>query len=320
MTINLNVKNKVRSFETILKDLKTERYFSENIIKKIIKYQKIISSIGFLILMFAVPFFYISNTPNLKLLSLILVAFGNGVLLTVLTSLLYFSKNIKEYPKLHSYSMVYPVINWSTPITNIPEQSMPPYHISKMIIKKGDVLGLEWDGHNHCVFMEDTLITILTEGEKEIVDPSSVWMSDTPQEYFTHWNLVIRSKGPNILVVGLGLGLLVHLLSLRKDIKKIVIIDISPEIINMVSPYLPNTPEITVIKGDFFDVIFNLYNSGIDFNSIICDIWKGIDNASQEKYLKCRKTLQELYPNAVHLFWAFQTIYEQEVSSSFFAR
>jgi hypothetical protein len=303
---------KVKSFEAVLRDLHKEKLFSQRFFDKITRFQKISSLIGIVLIILSVPLFYLIKGGVLELLSGIILILGNGILLSVLLSMRLFSKEIKEFSTMRTHDSIYPIKKWSTPISMIPEQSIPPYYIKKMKFTKGQIIGLEWEGHSQCVFTQDTIITVLQEGEKEIMDPKSVWMSDTPQEYFTHWSLVARTKGPKVLIAGLGLGLLVHLLALRKDIERMVVIDLSPEIIQMVSPYLPENPEISVINGNFYEIIYKLLNSGEQFDTIICDIWKGIDEESQRQYEECKRVVEECYPNSVHLYWAFQTIHEQE--------
>jgi len=308
---------KVKSFEAVLKDLLKERNFNNMISKKIIRFEKIFSIIGITLILVSTPFFILMSSGTLIFIAITMMAVGNGFLISALASMYYISKDLKDLILERSLDLVYPIKDWFTPISNIPEQSIPPFYIEKMGFKTGQILGMEWDGHSHCVFTQDTMITVLREGEITRNDPESVWMSDTPQEYFTHWNLIVRVRGPNVLIAGLGLGLFVHLLALRKDILKIVIVEKSPEIIKMVSPYLPEGPEIVVVNGDFLEEIFKLLKSEEKFNTIICDIWKGIDEESIKLYEACKKVVEETYPNAIHLYWAFQTIHEQSKSSSF---
>lgn len=167
-----------------------------------------------------------------------------------------------------------------------------------------------WDKHHYCIFLQDTEITVLREGVRDANDTASVWMSDTPQEYFTNWDLVVRAESGSVLVGGLGLGLLVHLLSLRRDITEIVVVEKSKEIIQMVKPYLPKEPKIEVIQGNFFGVVQEL-SFRRTFDNIICDIWKG-NTEGRETFEACRNLLEDNFMNSQHLFWGFQSEQENE--------
>ena len=128
------------------------------------------------------------------------------------------------------------------------------------------------------------------------------------------WDMVVRAKGPRVLVGGLGLGLLIHLLSLRRDIEEITVVEIQQEIIDMVKQYLPKVPKVEVIQGDFFSIMGELGYGKREFDTVICDIWKGRDEKSKELYEDCRGELEYCFPDAKHLFWAFQTEHETEES------
>ena len=202
---------------------------------------------------------------------------------------------------------VLPISNWRTPVSNIPQQSIGNFHIKHRIVKAGTVLDMDVLGYDYCYYCEDTPMVILREGILENNDTESVWMSDSPMEYYMAWELVAQTKGPNVLVGGLGLGLLVHLLTLRKDIENITVIEIVPEIIQMISPHLP--PNVKIIKGDFLHEIQVMD----DFNTVIADLWKTTNEKGREVFEDCKLIMYDYQQEAVQLFWAFQ----HEVSTEY---
>lgn len=194
---------------------------------------------------------------------------------------------------------------WTTPVSGIPEQSVGNFHIKKRIFPIGHTLEVGAINIQEALFTHDVTFTVLREGDKEANDTESVWMSDTPMEYYKAWELVARTIGPDVLVGGLGLGLLAHLLALRSDIQNITIIEKSPEIIKMVSPFLP--AKCTVIQDDFSHQIYKMSAAEKHFDTIIVDLWKtGCNDEDAQLFSDCQLLLEDEFMNSQHLFWAFQ--------------
>jgi len=110
-------------------------------------------------------------------------------------------------------------------------------------------------GYNKCIFMRSCPITILQEGEKNPLNSKTIWMSDAPAEYYGMGEFALRLKGPDVLIGGLGLGLIVWFLSNRKDIRKVVVVERSKDVIKLCKPNLPTNIQVEVIEGDFIDVV-----------------------------------------------------------------
>ena len=193
------------------------------------------------------------------------------------------------------------IAEWKTPVSVIPEQTVGSFHIKKRQAKVGTTLSVNACGIDEVIFVAPVSLTILREGIKEANDTESVWMSDTPMEYYMAWELGAKVCGSRVLVGGLGLGLLVHLIALRKDIKHITVVEQRQEIITMVSPYLPDS--VDVICGDFLQMIQTLSSEEKLFDTAIVDIWKS--NDEEALYEDSRCLLEDFYPDALHLFWAF---------------
>jgi len=211
-----------------------------------------------------------------------------------------------------SQSPCYPVGGWRTSASAIPPQSIGEFHIVKKKIPAGSILKCKAFSYDTCVFVEDTTITVLREGERDKNDTESVWMSDTPQEYFKCCELVARAEGPNVLVGGLGLGLMTHLLSIRRDVKKIVAVENAKPVIQMVKPYLLGN--VQVKHGDFIKAIRQFSEKGKEFDTIIADIWKSNGEKDKEIMEECKMVMEDHYMNATHLFWGFQVEVDNEYS------
>lgn len=194
------------------------------------------------------------------------------------------------------------IYNWETPVSKIPAQEGAGVSILKKTINATETLSMSDDYSDRVIFGEDTEFTVLQDNSD-----NSVWMSDTPKEYYSMAELVTRTKGPKVIVGGLGLGLLVHLLALRRDITSIIVVEENSEVIGMVSPYLPKYHGLTieVINDDFFEVIYD--RSHCDADTVIVDIWKDNSEDNRELFESAELALEDEMPDINHLFWAFQT-------------
>ena len=86
----------------------------------------------------------------------------------------------------------------------------------------------------------------LTEG-------NNIWMSLNPNEIETMKPYINKARG-NVLVLGLGMGYVPFMLSLKNCVKSITIVERDQEIINLfnelIYPSFPNKEKIKIIKGD----------------------------------------------------------------------
>ncbi len=75
-------------------------------------------------------------------------------------------------------------------------------------------------------------------------------MSDTPAELSDHWNPVHEATG-HVLINGLGLGLVVQNILQKPEVTDITVIEISPDVVNIVSQYIQDS-RLTIIIADAF--------------------------------------------------------------------
>ena len=109
------------------------------------------------------------------------------------------------------------------------------------------------------------------------------WMSDTPAEMADHNPFVRRAEG-RVLVTGLGLGLCVHNLLLKKSISHITVIERDPELCELVGPHYAKDSRFHLVCADAFD--WKPVKGG-HFDFGWHDIWQNIcsDNLPQIKTL-----------------------------------
>ena len=119
-------------------------------------------------------------------------------------------------------------------------------------------------------------------------------MSNHESETITNQKFIDSAKG-DILIFGLGLGLIVFPLLKEIGIKRILIVELDEGLIDMVSPIIrfqDTSRKVEIVKGDCFS-----WETSEKFDTIYFDIWEIIDEKaySQMEILEKRyqKNLKE---------------------------
>jgi hypothetical protein len=214
-----------------------------------------------------------------------------------------------------------PILSWETPATHYPEGQSGQMFLYRSMVPKGHELSMDGVmGYDKCVFLRSCPITILQEGEKNPLNSKTIWMSDTPMEWYGMGEFSMRLRGPEVLIGGLGLGLIVWHLSNRHDIKKVVVVERSKDVIKLCKPNLPKNIQVEVVEDDFISAVPKLERSGAKFNSAFVDIWISPTEEWKQVYEDSRMVLEDWYPDIPHYFWGFQQEYEEELLTSVIRR
>lgn len=120
----------------------------------------------------------------------------------------------------------------------------------------------------------------VTPGQyKRLKRNSTVVMSNTPMEIRTNSWIIHCGEG-DILINGLGLGMVVSALLAKDTVTSITVIEKSADVIKLVAPTYQNDPRFNVIQADAFE-----YQppKGIRYDYVWHDIWDDIcaDNLPQ---------------------------------------
>lgn len=119
---------------------------------------------------------------------------------------------------------------------------------------------------------------------KRLRRDNEVIMSNTPDEIRDFMPFVNQAKGV-ILINGLGMGCLVKALLDKEDVKEIIVIENSKDVIELVSPYF-NDERLHIINDDAFE-----YKSpkGKKYDYIWHDIWDIISGDNLREMNKLHK-------------------------------
>lgn len=137
-----------------------------------------------------------------------------------------------------------------------------------------------------------TSIRALMKGPSEYVAPGqyvqlfvngALMMSDTQMEKRSNIYAVRNATG-HMLIAGLGIGMIVHAIAKKSDVRSITIIEKSPDVIKLVAPTLPKKAK--VIEGDIFTWT---PAKGAKYDSIYFDIWADICTDNLEDMAKLNR-------------------------------
>ena len=156
-----------------------------------------------------------------------------------------------------------------TPYTDIAEVESEFYKLGKKKYRKGfyrmeKVLGYEF-------FEVKKPITVTQLYYRN--NPKNKWhslMVDDPLHWLGMEDLANKCKG-KVLVGGLGMGLVLHHLVNNRLVDEIEVIEIDPQLVEFIKPYLPEAKKrFNILAADYFHYILRT-NSRYD--SAIIDLW-----------------------------------------------
>lgn len=128
-----------------------------------------------------------------------------------------------------------------------------------------------------------------------------LWMSDTQDERNDHWEIVHQAKG-DVLIGGLGLGLVALACAMKDEVDSVTVIEINPDVAALVRPHLDAvTDKVTIIVADLFAW---KPPKGTKYNAIWFDIWADICTENLSEYTKLnRKFARARKPDGYRGAW-----------------
>ena len=189
------------------------------------------------------------------------------------------------YPKMHEILKPKESMNFKVEHFEVSEESAKMCRLRDTINRKREYEGFE----------AGTYVRLC---DKNISSNMGVMMSNTPMEMRTNEYFVHKANG-NVLIAGLGLGMVVLAIQDKPEVKSILVIEKYKEVIDLVVPQLPLNNKVKIINSD----IFNWQPNGHKFDTIYFDIWNDItgDNYPEMKKLH-RKFCRKLNRDNPH-FW-----------------
>lgn len=128
-------------------------------------------------------------------------------------------------------------------------------------------------------------------------------MSDTCAEVEDLLRYISNLRG-NVLVTGLGLGMVIHILTkvkgFAREVKTITVIEKDKDVIRLVAPHYLKTKKVSIINADAF-----LWkpSKAAKFDSAWHDIWDVIDEQAREEYGELRRRYRSVVEPGQQYCW-----------------
>jgi spermidine synthase len=143
--------------------------------------------------------------------------------------------------------------------------------------------------YNYSGSLEKEQTVILSNKSNECI------MSNNLFERLTNQNFINTAKG-DVIIFGLGLGLIIFPLLEDDEVTSITVIDKSVDIIDNLGPIIKNSDvdnKLTIINGDVFTYYQQL--NDVKFDVMYFDYWNIVDSTIRTDM----ETLKELYKNNI---------------------
>ena len=131
-----------------------------------------------------------------------------------------------------------------------------------------------------------------------LLENDTIWMCITPNEINTMKPAIENAKG-KVLVLGLGLGYFPYMISLKKEVSEIVVVEKDKQIIDIFNTFIaPNikNSKITVINEDAYKYL----NNSKEFDMVFADLWHNPEDGIFH-YINLKKIEKEL--NSIFIYW-----------------
>lgn len=188
--------------------------------------------------------------------------------------------------KMHTHDAdFYPV--------DLPDGVSGPWRVQKRVVSENEVMIANMravrDGYSEYVVTPGTYQVLLGPcGEDGAL---GVMMSNTQLEHRTNRVFVNNAEG-DVLVIGLGIGMLLAPLCAKPEVKSVTVLELEPDVIALVKPHYAHLPRLRVFEADAFDFEpGDLMGQLPDrWDHVMIDIWPSIgsDNLPEMRKLHGR--------------------------------
>jgi hypothetical protein len=145
--------------------------------------------------------------------------------------------------------------SWRTPLTVVPDRTIGTARLRHARKYRGVYHFEGTKGFEYYQVRKPFVCTYLQRRNSSQGKGWRTWMTDDPLHWIAMRSLCLRLPAGKILCAGLGLGLMAHHLCKRADISRLRIVELSSDVIELISPTLPQDPRIEIINDDFYSYI-----------------------------------------------------------------
>lgn len=170
---------------------------------------------------------------------------------------------------------------WHTPASNYPQNEFGEVRLKSINYKPGIYPCYGMRGYQYFQVIKMLPVMTLQRKFTPIKQRQSehwhAWMVDDIPHWWAMQDYASKCSG-DVLVGGLGLGLIIHALCANPSVQHIHVVDYDSDVIKLVAPLLPkgSKASIEIVDADFFDW---WYDDEKNWDNVILDLWvtKGKD-------------------------------------------
>lgn len=117
----------------------------------------------------------------------------------------------------------------------------------------------------------------------QLVRNGTCVMSNTDMEQRTNYRFCRDAHG-DILIGGLGLGMILMAIQDKEEVKSITVLEKFPEVIELVANQLPLNEKVTIVNADVFE-----YKPNQKYDCIYMDIWDFVNSGVYEEMKQLKR-------------------------------
>jgi hypothetical protein len=180
------------------------------------------------------------------------------------------------------------ITEWETPASRIPDGTYGRVQILTDWYEQGQVFNA------YCTQGVEYYQTLMPIPIKTLLIDGKTWMVDDPPHQWAMLDHAATYEG-DVLVAGLGLGLIIHALRDNPKVNQIVVVEREPDVIRAVGPYVP-ADRLTIVQGDFWE-----YEADRKFGGILFDLLVGKGHELFGAAIRHMLVMKEKYPEVPNI-------------------
>jgi len=188
--------------------------------------------------------------------------------------------------------------SWHTPLSEVPDSRQGTARIKKYKYKSGHYHMEGIDGYATYRLSKPIWVTCL----QRMDDGWKDWMVDDPLHWISMQRYVQDFQGGSLLCAGLGLGLMLHHAVNMPELTQIDVVEISHDVIELISPTLPNDGRINIINDDFYHFI----SRSPHYDNILWDLAVGERDKTRREIMIGKAICNVYMPQAKSLFFGYE--------------
>jgi len=145
---------------------------------------------------------------------------------------------------------------WRTPLTQVPLRTVRSARLKK-VHYRGTYHNEGIDGFEYWRSTTWLPVIILQQwqGRRRPGERWKIWMVDDPVHWHGMAEAVADLPAGEILVAGLGLGLMLHHMAAQPRFTRITVVENNRDVVELMQPTLPPDPRVTIVVDDFYRVL-----------------------------------------------------------------